>query len=176
MGERLEKRLSYLYRGESFAIILFVFLSFQLNIAYPELRLYSLYSFWVSFFLLEFLLLQGTVYWYAKRKRLKRENTSRTPVHVVRKLKHLEKINIGLIIVSLVMFGIDLFRWYPSLPLGGLSITGFIYIFAILEYINYFYIQLSYDNISDIKNLLKSKRLKQSSINKDFKRISQMKK
>ncbi|MEH7148493.1 general stress protein, partial [Priestia megaterium] len=31
-------------------------------------------------------------------------------------------------------------------------------------------IQLSYDNISDIKYLLKSKKLKQSCMNKDFKR------
>lgn len=176
MGEKLEKRLSSLYTGESFAIVMFVILSYLLNIFYPELRLYSLYSFWVSFFLLEFLLLQGTVYWYVKWKRLKRENTSRTPVHVVRKLKSLEKINIGLIIVSLAMFGIDFLKWYPSLPLGGLSIAVFIYVFAVLEYINYFYVQLSYDNFSDIKNLLKSKRLKQSCISKDFRRISQMKK
>ncbi|MER1987397.1 MAG: general stress protein [Solibacillus sp.] len=176
MRKKLEKRLSYLYTGESFAIVMFVFLSYLLNITYPELRLYSLYSFWVSFFLLEFLLLQGTVYWYAKWKRLKRENTPRTPIHVVRKLKSLEKINIGLIIVSLIMFGIDFLKWYPSLPLGGLLIAGFIYVFAVLEYVNYFYIQISYDNISDIKSLLKSKRLKQSCINKDFSRISHMKK
>ncbi|KAA0955457.1 general stress protein [Sporosarcina sp. ANT_H38] len=176
MRAKLEKRLSYLYTGESSAIVMFALISYLYNITYPGLRLYSLYSFWVSFFLLEFLLLQGTVYWYTKRKRLKRENTSRTPVHVVRKLKSLKKINIGLIIVSLAMFVLDFFKWYPSLPLGGLVIAGFIYVFAILEYINYFYVQISYDNISDLKNLLKSKRLKQSSISKDFRRISQMKK
>ena len=155
---------------------MFIVLIYILNIAYPELRLYSLYSFWTSFLLLEFLLLQGVIYWYAKSKRLKNENTSQTPIHIVRKLKSIEKVNIGLIIVSLAMFGIDFFKWYPSLPLGGLAIAGFIYVFAVLEYINYFYVQLSYDNISDIKNLLKSKRLKQSCIRKDFRRILQIKK
>lgn len=176
MRAKLKKRLFYLYTGESCATVVFIFLSYQLNINYPELQLYSLYSFWASFFLLEFLLLQGTVYWYSKWKRLKRENTSRTPVQVVRKLKSVEKINICLIIISLVMFGIDLFKWYPSLPLGGLSITGFIFIFAVLEYINYFYVQLSYDNMTDFKSLLKSKRLKKSSISKDFGRIPKVKK
>ncbi len=69
------------------------------------------------------------------------------------------------------MFGFDFFKWYPSLPLGGLYISGFIYIFAILEYINYFHIQLSYDNLSDINYLIKSKRLKQACLSKDFERI-----
>ncbi|MDM5153168.1 general stress protein [Bacillus sp. DX1.1] len=171
MRRNIEKRLFYLYTGELFSIISFVFLSYLINYVYPKLHLYSLYSFWISFLLLEFLLLQGTVYWYVKWKRLKKEKTSITPVWIVQRLKNLQKVNIGMIIAGLIMFVIDFFYWYPLLPLGGLSIAGFIYVFALLEYINYYYVQLSYDNISDIKYLVKSKRLKQASINKDFKRI-----
>ncbi|MGE7767078.1 general stress protein [Peribacillus sp. NPDC096540] len=171
MRRNIEKRLFYLYTGELFSIISFVFLSYLINYVYPKLHLYSLYSFWISFLLLEFLLLQGTVYWYVKWKRLKKEKTSITPVWIVQRLKNLQKVNVGMIIAGLIMFVIDFFYWYPLLPLGGLSIAGFIYVFALLEYINYYYVQLSYDNISDIKYLVKSKRLKQASINKDFKRI-----
>ncbi|WP_028400604.1 hypothetical protein [Ectobacillus panaciterrae] len=171
MRGNIEKRLSYLYKGELFAVINFVFLSCLINYVYPKLHLYSLYSFWISFLFLEFLLLQGTVYWYVKRKRLKREKTSITPVWVVQRLKTLRKVNIGLIFTGLITFVVDFFYWYPSLPLGGLSLSGFIYVFALLEYINYYYVQLSYDNISDIKYLLRSKKLKQACINKDFKRI-----
>ncbi|KQU16878.1 general stress protein [Bacillus sp. Leaf13] len=171
MRRNIEKRLTYLYTGELFSIISFVFLSYLINYVYPKLHLYSLYSFWISFLLLEFLLLQGTVYWYVKWKRLKKEKTSITPVWIVQRLKTLQKVNAGMIIAGLIMFVIDFIYRYPLLPLGGLSIAGFIYVFALLEYINYYHVQLSYDNISDIKYLVKSKRLKQASINKDFKRI-----
>jgi hypothetical protein len=170
--KKLEKRLAYLYSGELSSIIIFIFVSYLLNYAYSNLQLYSLYSFWVSFILLEFLLLQGTIYWYTKFKRLRNENTSITPIQTVRQLQRFKKLNIVLIIIPIIAFAFDFVKWYPSLPLGGLSIAGFVYIFAVLEYVNYFYVQLSYDNISDIKYLLKTKRLKQACISKDFKRIS----
>lgn len=153
------------------AVVVFIIVSFLLNKAYPKLQLYSLTSFWLSFFLLEFLLVQGSMYWYSKWKRLKSENISVTPIRMVQRLKKVKKWNIGLMIVPFFMFVIDLLQWYPSLPIVGLLISGFIYIFAILEYINYFHIQLSYDNLSDIKYLLKSKRLKQACLSKDFERM-----
>ncbi|MFY0757289.1 general stress protein [Metabacillus dongyingensis] len=170
MKKKLEKRLTYLYSGELASIILFVFVSYLLNRAYPSLQLYSLYSFWVSFLLLEFLLLQGTIYWYTKLKGLRSENTSITPIRTVRQLQRLKNLNMVLIIVSIIVLAFDFIKWYPSLPLGGFLIAGFVYIFAVLEYINYFYVQLSYDNISDIKYLLKTKKLKEACISKDFKR------
>ncbi|MGG3805434.1 general stress protein [Metabacillus fastidiosus] len=171
MKVHLEKRFHYLFTGESFAVIMFIFLSFLLNKVYPSLKLYSLYSFWCSFFLLEFLLVQGSIYWYSKWNRLRKENISVTPVRVVQWLVRIKRWNIWLIIVIPVSFIIDFFTYYPSFPTGGLSIAGFIYIFAILEYINYFHIQLSYDNPADIKYLLKHKRLKQACLSKDFERI-----
>lgn len=167
---KLEKRLAYLYSGELVSLVLFVILSYAANYLYPTLRLYSLYSFWISFIFLELLLLQGTFYWYIKLKRLRKENISITPMKIVRQLHRLKILNISLIFISLIAFIVDFIKWYPSFPLGGLQISFFIYIFAVLEYINYFYIQISYDNISDIKYLLKSKKLKQSCMNKDFKR------
>lgn len=171
MRKHVERRLSYLYTGESVAVISFIILSFLLNRVYPQLQLYSLASFWLSFLFLELLLVQGSVYWYSKWRRLKSEHTSVTPIRMVQRFQKVQKWNIVLIIVPPFMFVIDFFRLYPSLPIGGLSISGFIYIFAILEYINYFHIQLSYDNSSDIKYLLKSKRLKQACLSKDFERV-----
>ncbi|MEH6944739.1 general stress protein, partial [Bacillus sp. JJ722] len=132
MKRRIEKRLVYLYTGEFVSIISLIFVSYLLNITFSSLQLYSLYSFWVSFFLLEFLLLQGTIYWYTKLKRLRIENTSITPMHIVRQLQHINKLNMVLIIISNIMFAIDFVKWYPSLPLGGLLIAGFVYIFAVL--------------------------------------------
>lgn len=174
LKKTLEKRLAYLYSGELFAIITFVPVSFLLNHTFPNLQLYSLYSFWVSFILLEFLLLQGTIYWYVKLKRLRNKNNSITPLKVIRQLHYLKTVNMVMIITAIVVFAFDFIKWYPSLPLAGLIITFFIYNFAILEFINYFYIQLSYNNVSDIKNLFRSRKLKISTMNKDFKRIKKL--
>lgn len=173
LNKTLEKRLAYLYSGELFSIITFVPVSYLLNYAFPNLQLYSLYSFWVSFILLEFLLLQGTIYWYVKLKGLRNENNPITPIKVVRQLHCLKTVNMVMIMTAIVVFAFDFIEWYPSLPLGGLTITFFIYIFAILEFINYFYIQLSY-NVSGIKDLLRSRKLKNSCMNKDFKRIKKL--
>lgn len=112
--------------------------------------------------------MQGSIYWYAKWKRLKEENIIETPIQVVKSFKNLKKFNIGLIIITIFIFAFDFLKLYTSLTLGSLGIAGFIYIFAILEYINYFHFQLSYDNLSDIKYLLRSKRLKQSCLSRDF--------
>ncbi|WP_316572913.1 general stress protein [Neobacillus sp. YIM B06451] len=172
MKSVLESRLKYLYTGERFAIILFLPLSFYINYTYPELQLFSLLSFWISFFLLEFILMQGTYYWHSKWKCLITENKSITPIKTVRLLWKLKAINVSIIIFSIILFVIDILVKYPSLPINGLLISGFIYIFAILEFINYFYIQLSYDNLSDIRYLIKTKKLKRSSLSKDFKRIA----
>ncbi|MDZ5710667.1 general stress protein [Jeotgalibacillus haloalkalitolerans] len=170
----LSNRLKYLYTGECFSMILFVPLSFYLNAAFPDLQLYSLFSFWVSFILLEFLLLQGAIYWYAKLKRLKKEQSAITPIKTVRLLHRLKIVNKGLIIAGVFAFGIDFIQHYPNLPAGGLLISFFIYIFAILEFINYFYTQLSYGRIFEIKNLLRNRTLKRSSLSKDFERMKNL--
>ncbi len=172
LKKALENRLVYLYSGELFSIIIFVPTSYLINYAFPNLQLYSLYSFWVSFILLEFLLLQGTIYWYIKLKRLRNETNPITPIKIVRQLHNLKIMNMIIIVITIIVFAFDFIKWYPSLPFG-LTITFFIYIFAILEFINYFYVQLSY-NVSGIKDLLRSRKLKNSCINKDFKRMKKL--
>lgn len=112
--------------------------------------------------------MQGSIYWYTKWKRLKVENTIKTSIETIKRYKSLKKLNIILIIISIFAFAFDFFIWYPSLPLVSLGIAGFIYIFAVLEYINYFHLQLSYDNLSDVKYLLRTKRLKKSCLSRDF--------
>ena len=171
MKGHIESRLKHLYSGEFFAVISFVILSVLMNHNYPDLQLYSLFSFWTAFLLLEFLLLQGSMYWYIKLKRFKNEKTFITPENVVYKLIKLRKINLLLIALPLFAFTYDLLRLQSPLPVGGLFITLFIYLFAILEYINYFYTQLSYDNIADLLYLKRHKVLKQASIKRDINRL-----
>jgi hypothetical protein len=173
LKQKLVKRFSYLYTGELSAVIVFFFISFAMNEIFTYLRLYSLYSFWASFLLLEFILAQGSVYWYMKWKRLKEGKSSITPNHVLHKFKQVKKWNFVFILLSPCFFILDLLVLESPLPLGGLLIAGCIYIFAIIEYINYFHIQLSYDNISDIKFLVQTKKLKKASLAKELERIMQ---
>ncbi|RXJ04402.1 general stress protein [Anaerobacillus alkaliphilus] len=167
MRSRLEKRFTFLYTGEAAAMVVFIFVSFLWHLSFPGLGLFYLFSFWVSFLLLLFLLMQGSYYWYSKRRRLKKEGTSITPDRVVQYLWRMKRWNVIWIWIAPLSFFIDVYIWYPSLPLG-MAIALFIYIFSILEYINYFHLQLSYDNVSDIKYLAKTRRLKQACISKDF--------
>lgn len=171
MKRHIENRLKYLYSGELVAVISFVILSLLINHNYPDLKLYSLFSFWTAFLLLEFLLLQGSMYWYIKFKRFRNEKTYITPANVVCRLIKLRKLNLLLIAIPLLAFIYDFFRLQPPLPAGGLLLALCIYLFAILEYVNYFYMQISYDNISDLLYLKRHKSLKQASIKRDINRF-----
>lgn len=170
LKKHVEKRFLYLFTGESVALIGFIFVSYLGNNKYPQFELYSLPSFWISFFLLEFLLVQGSYYWFTKWKRFRREKTFTTPTRTVRVLKKLQKLNILIIVITSIVFILDFVKWNPNLPVG-FYIALAVYVFSILEYINYFHIQLSYDNPSDIKHLMQTKKLKQVSLNKDFERV-----
>lgn len=119
MKKTLEKRLKYLFSGELTSLIVFLFLSYLLNSVYPNLHLYSLGSFWISFFLLEFLLLQGTIYWHLKLKQLKKQYTPNTTINSIQKFKFLKKLNGFLIFAPFIAFVTDLYLWKSNLPVGG---------------------------------------------------------
>ncbi|WP_066189994.1 MULTISPECIES: general stress protein [Gracilibacillus] len=171
MKKNLEKRLVYLYSGELAAAILFAFLSYLVQSNYPSLQLYFLISFWCSFLLLEMILLQGVYYWYAKLKRYRLEGNFNTSLKTVQILEKARIFNIVVFITALSAFIIDIYRWFSHLPISGLMWSGFILLFAVLEFINYFYRQLSYGNKADLQFLRKTKKLKQSCLNKDLDRL-----
>ncbi|MFP7486289.1 general stress protein [Priestia filamentosa] len=172
MKYRMEKRLSYLFTGETASIIMFPIISAVWFWSYPEMKMYTLLSFWFSFFLLEFLLLQGSLYWRYKLKLLRKEDISVTPAQVIHRLKVMKKVNGGLFLISPLIFAIDFFIWSPKWLFQEVwyGVVVFIFLFALLEYINYFFVQLSYDNISDLRTLIKARKLKQACMRKDMER------
>lgn len=172
LKKKLEKRLAYLYSGELVSSILFIPASYWLNFAFPKLKLFTLFSFWTSFILLELLLLQGVIYWGSKLKRLRSNETTVTPLQSINRFILFKRINMIILGVGILAFGIDLVRWNldSAFPTVGLLLTLGIYVFAFLEFINYFYIQLSYDSMADLKYLIRNRRLKCSFINKEIKR------
>ncbi len=172
MKQLVAERLTYLYRGELFTVVTILPLSWVGNRVFPRLQLFELSAFWVSLFLFELLLIQGAWYWYSKSRRLKKEGTSVTPVPVVRRLRYCRVINLALIVLTAYACGIDWMRFRSELP--GTQLALLLYVFAILEYINYFHIQLMYDNRSDVQYLIRNRRLKRSALNKDMQRLRQV--
>ncbi len=107
MKNTLERRFKYLYSRRIDFAYRFHFLSYLLNSVYPNLHLYSLGAFWASFLLVEFLLLQGTIYWRIKLKQLIKANNSFSFINTIRRFMFLKKLNGVLIFVPLVLFVTD---------------------------------------------------------------------
>ena len=172
MKKKIEKRLCYLYSGETASIICFLIVFYFFNLTYPQFQLSILSSFIVSFFLLLFILGQGSVYWFIKWRRLKQMGTADIPNKLLLYLKITKKVNLFTLMFIPVLFVIDYQVRSLDVSLIGLLISIFVYLFAVLEYINYFHVQLSYDNKSDLLWLLRTKKLKRACLSKEFERIN----
>ncbi|MBD8005047.1 general stress protein [Bacillus norwichensis] len=150
----LEKRLVYLFTGEFFAVVVFTFVYIFYSVN-PS----NSYSLLYVFFILNFILLQGSFYWFIKWKRLKiKENIL---PNLNKLLSILKKINLTLLYVAPVIFLIDIIQM-AQVPFSQFFLTVFIYAFAIIEYINYYHIQLTN---------FKNGRGKKSSIAKELNKI-----
>lgn len=83
--------------------------------------------------------------------------------------KKCKKFNIFLIglIPLFLIFQFYLQEWHISK--NQMLVWGFFAnVFAILEYVNYYHVQLMVDNKYDIEYLIKNKRLKKASLAKDM--------
>lgn len=87
--------------------------------------------------LLSFILVQGSIYWYICLRRIDGKNVPKKNALIYSKLK---VVNLFLILLYIPIF----FKFNAST--NNIMIGMFIYIFSILEYINYFFIRLSYKN------------------------------
>ncbi|MGL6198586.1 MAG: hypothetical protein ACRC3H_06585 [Lachnospiraceae bacterium] len=137
----VEGELKYLASGELMAVVLFwiVYILYLRSIdnASSNFIIFSMYP----LFLLSIILLQGSFYWYNCLKRVqKKEYISRA---IIGKIYYkLKRFNWILIIVYIPVF---------ILFSGGISplvavIFALLYIFAIIEQLNYFHIRLSYES------------------------------
>ncbi|MCE7792944.1 hypothetical protein K8O68_11005 [Salipaludibacillus sp. CUR1] len=131
----LNRRLVYLFTGELSAILVFTFLFF-----YFSFNTEQSYSLFLAFFILLFILLQASAYWLIKWKHLRTHRPF--PAYFSNLLRSFKKINLLLLSIVPVTIFIDLMS-EPSLTFRLFSVMMLIYGFAIIEYINYFHIQLT---------------------------------
>lgn len=159
--KKLEKKLLSLFLGELVAVCMFLFLWFQFIDKYGVVFTKPANLF--GFVLLEFILLQGSYYWWIKYRSARSGLTKGLGTNHVRLFKALKVFNIGLLIVGLMVMGL---QWQQMN--GTFYLYLFLYCFALVEYINYFHIRLSYMYAGEFKELWRKKRLSRSVLARDL--------
>ncbi|MEM4992376.1 hypothetical protein WKH56_07545 [Priestia sp. SB1] len=167
MRKNIEKKYYRLFTGELSATIVFaaIWIMFLMRKSEINAFLTSYYSVY-AFVLLEFVLFQGSLYWYLKLKQARKNSFSKLPDSTLRVFNICKKLNlllfmIGaiLLIIQVVTLRTEMF-WYTI-----------IYIFALVEYINYFYIRLSYLSPEEMKEFRQLKGFKPSKLAKELKNL-----
>jgi len=149
--------------GEFCACIIFIFCLYMfsyrniINIDYAVIY---------PFISLLIILLQGSYYWYYKLRIIKKRNPDRIIFRKTYKvLKRLDFIMFILYPIGLIY----LLILNDICVLRKENFFGtFLFVFGIIEYINYFYIRLSYSKHEDIVALFKFQNIKKSSLGKEL--------
>lgn len=93
------------------------------------------------------LLVQGSAYWLAKLRQLRSGAPRPAGLGVFAILR---------VVNPVVLAGIVLLTGYASVTDPGSLVGLFFAVFAVAEYVNYFRVQLMYDNRADLRRLLRS--------------------
>lgn len=162
---RLINRLKWYYPTEKF----------HTYVTVPALLIYLLFMNPISdiFFLTYGLLIcivilyQGQHYWKLKLNRLTGKNINQKSSILF--FKKSKQLNWLLISLMLPIFLIQLYIQKWNLGTNEMLYWGLLAnVFALLEHINYYYVQLMLDNKYDFEYLIKNKRLKKASLAKDL--------
>lgn len=116
-----------------------------------------------------YILFQGQKYWKIKLSRLR--NQSIDQEKNLRFFEQSKKINVFLLGLIPIFFVIQLWLMNWEITMNRLFLFSvFVNIFAVLEHINYYHIQLMIDNKYDFLYVLRNKKLKRASLANDLDR------
>lgn len=162
---RLIKRLKWYYPTERF----------HTYITFPVLLLYLLFTNPIrNMILLSYglivcivILYQGQLYWKLKLDRLTGKQINQDEnIRFFNKSKRLNWLLISCML-PVLLFQLYIQKW--NFESNDMFYWGILAnVFAILEHINYYYIQLMVDNKYDVQYVLKNKKLKKASLAKDL--------
>ena len=147
--KKLKKQLLNLAIGELAALVIFIFVYQSFDRGNASL---------LTFSYLIFILLQGSLYWFYRYTLI--VNKRKVELKVISILKFVRLSNIFL----LVMVGITV--PFVRSSMKDLIIALGIFLFGIIEYINYYWYRLSYGKSGFNIKILFNTKLKKSSINK----------
>ncbi|MFP8487873.1 hypothetical protein ACKGJO_02150 [Gracilimonas sp. Q87] len=162
--QRLIKKLQWTFQVEGMNAVMFFGILIFINAAYDFRDLIFLSY---GLLMMSFILLQGTYYWWKKLSVLEDKHIFQNRT-LNRFEKFRDKNKVGIALIPFVL----LVQWFISgQSLGSDNFIAWALIanaFAVLEYINYYHLQLMYDNRYDLRYLLRHKKLKEASLRKDL--------
>ena len=160
--ELLKKKLINLASGELAAVLVFWMNFFLLKKWILTTKAFISISF--SLFLLTFILIQGSVFWWILINRI---SNSRFAVKYTGKIYKILK-ELDFILLAVGIFVILLNHGDVSTFIISFSI----WMFALIEWVNYFLLQLSYSlNPAVLWRCLRHRKLKKSKIAKEIEKI-----
>ncbi len=110
-------------------------------------------------------LVQGTLYWHLKLRATKAK-TRTLPAYFVPTFTAFRVTNLlGFAIFPLLA---GYLRATGQIAISSLVIASLLWLFAILEHINYYHLQLMHDNPHDIRYLIQHQRLRPSPLQSDL--------
>lgn len=167
MYRKLTKKLFSLFSGELTAAIIFalVWLMFLNTHDWMNPYLSSIAPLF-AFLFLEFLLIQGSYYWFLKWRQAKRRDFSILPKYQLKLFFRLKYVNLFLLGVGFVFVIYELIR-YPK----EFYWFFFLYIFALVEYINYYHVRLSYQSLEEMKEFMRHKKFRKSKLAAELKQL-----
>ena len=113
-------------------------------------------------------LIHGASYWKEKASALAAGSRS-ISVRAAQKFEFSKLLDRGLLALLFVYLG--MLMLLQKSDAGDLAWGGALFVFAVLEYVNYFHWQLTHDQVSDVRYLLRWRRLRESSLATDLRRF-----
>ena len=163
--QNIINRLLYLRNWEFINIFL---MPACLYITLTSLHIRHWQSYAYSMFVICVILAQGVFYWHLKLQIIRRDGTS-LPHYFYKVFSLFKWLNVFLLAIYPLLFSISktTSRVDFQISVGSSAI----YLFAILEHINYYYFQLSHDNMNDIRYLLEHRKIRRSPLYVDMQRV-----
>ncbi|CAK8581456.1 hypothetical protein [Priestia megaterium] len=156
---KVKRKLFGLWTGELTSALLFAALWVGYLNGFSHLAFYlTTFSGVYAFIILEFILFQGSLYWFMKWRRVRRKEDSHLPSSYIQLFLLFKKMNKILLVIGLGVFVYHCINY----GLKGLVFFLGLYAFAWIEYINYYVIRLSYQSPSEIKEFFEQKGFKRS--------------
>ncbi len=121
----------------------------------------------VSMFNICVVLAQGVLYWHLKLESVRKHEMA-LPAYAYRVFFFFKRANLFLFVVYPALFLLDKVTTHVDFQVTIWS--NLLYVFSILEYVNYYYFQLSHDNLNDIRYLIRHKKIRRSPLWTDLQR------
>lgn len=158
MKDRLRKRLRYLWTWELANGVLLMPLLYCWLSLFLRLGWFSL----LSLLLVCAMLFVGAAFWYLKGRAL--EGSDRLYRPETRRFFRATKVAFGAALpIVLALFVVRAFVQRGA-AIAELMVGAGFWSLAVLEYINYYYVQLSYDNRADLAYLRRHRRFKRATM------------